>query len=61
MDQRKSHRIQSIDILRGVVMILMALDHSREYFHSSGFANGGSPTDLDKLSLYLNNWVSMNP
>ena len=49
--ESKRNRIESIDLLRGIVMIIMALDHVRDYFHYDAFLY--SPTDLNNTSVFL--------
>jgi uncharacterized membrane protein len=54
----KPKRITSIDLLRGAVMIIMALDHTRDYFHYDAFLY--SPTDLSQTSiiLFFTRWIT---
>jgi len=52
------NRIYSLDLLRGLVMIIMALDHTRDFFHFDAFAH--DPLDLHTTSVYLyfTRWIT---
>ena len=61
VEQRKTNRIESIDLLRGIVMVLMAVDHARDYFHhSTGIAGEFSPTDLEHTTpaIFLTRFIT---
>ncbi len=51
-------RIQSIDLLRGIIMIIMALDHSRDFFHR--LANLDDPLNLATTTpfLFFTRWIT---
>jgi uncharacterized membrane protein len=53
-----SKRVSSIDMVRGLVMIIMALDHVRDLLHRSSLTQ--SPTDLNTTTtlLFFSRWVT---
>jgi uncharacterized membrane protein len=58
MEATRKARIESIDLLRGTVIILMALDHVRMYFGQGSLY--ADPTDLSTTTplLFLTRWIT---
>ena len=58
MNTIAKYRITSIDFLRGAIMIIMALDHVRDYLYSGSFYF--DPLDLEKTSgvLFFTRWIT---
>jgi uncharacterized membrane protein len=49
-------RIESVDLLRGIIIVIMALDHVHDFFG----APGANPTDLATTTapLFLTRWIT---
>ncbi len=54
----KVPRVESIDVVRGLAMVIMALDHVRDYFHVT--ANMDDPLNLETTTplLFFTRWIT---
>jgi len=58
IEKQKSFRIESIDFLRGLVMVIMALDHSRDFLHDAAWTD--DPLNLATTTpwLFFTRWIT---
>jgi uncharacterized membrane protein len=58
MLNQNKNRVESIDVLRGIIMVIMALDHVRDFFHIH--ANTDDPLNLDTTTplLFFTRWIT---
>jgi uncharacterized membrane protein len=54
---KRSYRLTSIDFLRGLVIVIMAIDHVRDFFLTGGVQDPMAQPDVS-LALYLTRWVT---
>ena len=56
--EKLRRRIYSVDLLRGIVMMIMLLDHTRDYVHAA--AMHFDPTDLSQTTvpLFFTRWIT---
>lgn len=53
----RSYRISSIDFLRGLVIVIMAIDHVRDFFYAGGIQDPMAQPDIS-LGIYLTRWIT---
>ena len=55
---RPRARVDAVDLLRGLIMVIMMLDHTRDFVHSGAFAF--DPTDLTRTYplLFFTRWIT---
>lgn len=51
-------RIESIDLLKGLVIVIMALDHTRDYFHYSAFIFDPADPTQSTLPIFLTRFIT---
>ncbi len=58
MNQLKPQRIASLDLLKGIVIVFMALDHTRDYFHTGSFLFDPADPEKSYYILFLTRWIT---
>ena len=58
MSQSTRKRIMSLDLLKGMVMIIMALDHTRDYFHADSFLFDPTDPELTNGPIFFTRWIT---
>lgn len=51
-------RISSIDLLKGLVMVIMALDHCRDYFHYSAFFFDATDPTQTTIPIFITRFIT---
>jgi uncharacterized membrane protein len=54
----RTYRLTSIDFLRGLVMIIMALDHTRDFFHLTAWTDDPLNMATTTPALFLTRWIT---
>jgi uncharacterized membrane protein len=52
------YRIESIDLLKGLVMVIMALDHTRDYFHYPAMFYDATDPNHSTLPIFFTRFIT---
>src|SRR5688500_13177991 len=51
-------RLDSIDLLRGIVMVVMMLDHTRDFVHNAVYQFDPTDPTHTNLALFFTRWIT---
>src|SRR5215218_10134038 len=51
-------RIDSIDLLRGIVMVIMMLDHTRDFVHNAALQFDALDPTRTNIALFFTRWIT---
>ncbi|GAB3896206.1 DUF1624 domain-containing protein [Larkinella knui] len=55
---RVAARILSIDAVRGISMVIMALDHTRDFIHYNGFFYNATDLNTTTPIIFMTRWIT---
>jgi uncharacterized membrane protein len=58
MNPEPRRRIDSIDLLRGIVMVVMMLDHTRDFVHNAVYQFDPTDPTRTNVALFFTRWIT---
>src|SRR5690242_11175597 len=53
-----AQRLDSVDLFRGLIMVIMLIDHTRDYVHRDGLAVDPLALATTTPALYFTRWIT---
>lgn len=57
-DENLSRRIFAVDLLRGIVMMIMMLDHVREFVHAGALTSDPTDPATTTIAVFFTRWIT---
>ncbi|MGQ0542378.1 MAG: DUF1624 domain-containing protein, partial [Blastocatellia bacterium] len=57
-EEKLRRRVYSVDFLRGVVMVIMLLDHTREFIHAGALISDPTNPETTTAAIFFTRWIT---